>query len=150
MSANEESYQPTNAHSLIRVPFVRVKPLCILGYQKCALWRFWSDCANAHAELNHRWTHIFWRCGSNILYPLDEQFTSTKTSLYNFDPLKPHFYKVRTGVYRSIHYFTKNIDCGYSLEPPREAVLTSTHSLCFEKEYEKYQFFYLKNFLAWL
>ena len=42
----------------------------------------------------------------------------------------------------------KNIDCGYSLEPPRrgEAVLTSTHDLCFEQEYEKYQIFYLKTF----
>ena len=28
---------------------------------------------------------------------------------------------------------TQNIDCGYSLEPPRlgKAVLTSTHNLCF-------------------
>ena len=40
--------------------------------------------------------------------------------LYNFDPLKPHFYIVKLGVYRDIHYFSllKNIDCGYSLEPP--------------------------------
>ena len=28
-----------------------------------------------------------------------------------------------------------------------KAVLTSTHSLCFEKKYEKYQIFYLKIFL---
>ena len=28
--------------------------------------------------------------------------------------------------------FAQNIDCGYSLEPPlSEAVLTSTHNLCF-------------------
>ena len=29
--------------------------------------------------------------------------------------------------------FAQNIDCGYTLEPPRlgEAVLTSTHNLCF-------------------
>ena len=25
----------------------------------------------------------------------------------------------------------QNIDCGYLLEPPQEAVLTSTHYLCF-------------------
>ena len=31
----------------------------------------------------------------------------TKTYLYNFDPLKPHFYIVhKTGVYRGIHYFS--------------------------------------------
>ena len=45
-----------------------------------------------------------------------------KTCLYNSDPLISHFYIVKTGVYRGIHYFflflLKNIDCGYSLEPP--------------------------------
>ena len=44
----------------------------------------------------------------------------TKTCLYKVDPLKPHFYVV---IYRVIHYWSyfcsKNIDCGYSLEPPR-------------------------------
>ena len=51
----------------------------------------------------------------------------TKTYLYNFDPLKPHFYIVKlgfTGVYI-------------------EAVLTTTHNLCFVQIYEKYQ-----NFLS--
>ena len=46
----------------------------------------------------------------------------TKTCLYNFDPHKPHFYIVKlgfTGVYIIFHIFAKNIDCGYSLEPPR-------------------------------
>ena len=40
----------------------------------------------------------------------------TKTYLYNFDPFKPHFFS-KTGVYR--HISAQNIDCGYSLEPPR-------------------------------
>ena len=46
----------------------------------------------------------------------------TKTCLYNFDPLKPHFYIVKLGypgVYIIFLYLLKNIDCGYSLEPPR-------------------------------
>ena len=46
----------------------------------------------------------------------------TKTYLYNFDPLKPHFYVVKlgfTGVYIIFLISVKNIDCGYSLEPPR-------------------------------
>ena len=46
----------------------------------------------------------------------------TKTCLYNFDPLKPHFYIVKlgfTGVYIFFLFLLKNIDCGYSLEPPR-------------------------------
>ena len=46
----------------------------------------------------------------------------TKICLYNFDPLKPHFYIVKlgfTGVYVIFLFLLKNIDCGYSLEPPR-------------------------------
>ena len=45
-----------------------------------------------------------------------------KTCLYNFDPLKPHFYIVKlgfTGVYIIFLISAQNIDCGYSLEPPR-------------------------------
>ena len=37
-------------------------------------------------------------------------------------PLKPHFYIVKlgfTGVYIIFLFLLKNIDCGYSLEPPR-------------------------------
>ena len=62
----------------------------------------------------------------------------------------------------------QNIDCEYSVEPPRpltdeavlisthnlcreqnrpdEAVLTSTHNLCFEQNPEKYQNFLSENF----
>ena len=46
----------------------------------------------------------------------------TKTCLYNFDPLKPHFYIVKlgfTGVYIIFLISAQNIDCGYSLKPPR-------------------------------
>ena len=47
----------------------------------------------------------------------------TKTRLYHFDPLKPHFYiyivKLGfTGVYIMFLISAKNIDCGYSLDPP--------------------------------
>ena len=48
----------------------------------------------------------------------------TKTYLYNFDPLIPHFYIVKlgfTGVYIIFLISAKKI----------EAVLTSTHNLCF-------------------
>ena len=46
--------------------------------------------------------------------------------------------------------FAQNIDCGYTLEPPHEAVLTSSHNLCFgakirKKVYPcKPQFYYIK------
>ena len=43
-------------------------------------------------------------------------------NIYNVDSLKPHFYIVKLGftgctVFRL--FLLKNIDCGYSLEPPR-------------------------------
>ena len=45
-----------------------------------------------------------------------------KTYLYNLDPLKPHFYIVKlgfTGVNIIFLISAQNINCGYSLEPPR-------------------------------
>ena len=48
--------------------------------------------------------------------------TIPKRCLYNFDPHKPHFYMVKlgfTGVYLIFLISSQNIDCGYSLEPPR-------------------------------
>ena len=57
----------------------------------------------------------------------------TKTRLYNFDPLKPHFYIVKlgfTGVY--IIFLIS-----------AEAILTSTHNLCFQQKYEKLSKFFI-------
>ena len=45
----------------------------------------------------------------------------TKTCLYNFDPLKPHFYIVKlgfTGVYIIFLISAQKLDSGYTLEPP--------------------------------
>ena len=42
----------------IRILVILMRKLCILGYPKCAHWRIWSDCANAHADLNFRWAHM--------------------------------------------------------------------------------------------
>ena len=42
-------------------------------------------------------------------------------------------------------FLLKNIDCVYSLE----AVLMSTHNLCFEQKYENIRIFYLKIFIFW-
>ena len=73
--------------------------------------------------------------------------TVTKTYLYNFDPLKPHFYIVKlgfTGVYIIFIISAQNIDCGYSLEPPRWGGSNEyPQSICFEQKYKKYQ-----NFLS--
>ena len=75
--------------------------------------------------------------------------TITKTYLYNFDPLKPHFYIVKlgfTGVYIIILISAQNIDCGYSLEPPRRGGSNEYHNLCFVQKYEKYLSFLSENF----
>ena len=67
--------------------------------------------------------------------------------LYNFDPLKPHFYIVKlgfTGVYIIFLISAQNVDCGYSLEPPHQGGSNETKNLCFEQKYEKYQFFIWK------
>ena len=72
----------------------------------------------------------------------------TKARLYNFDPLKPRFYVVKlgfTGVYIICLISAQNIDCGYSLEPPRGGSNEYPQSM-FEQKYEKYQNFLSENF----
>ena len=109
----------------------------------CGRRRPWSDCTDA--------VRIFLKVRS-ILFYYDEYFilttniqmmlnlritpkvlcrsngsmlfaqNITKTRLYNFDPLKPHFYIEKLGfigVYIIFLISAQNIDCGYSLEPPR-------------------------------
>ena len=69
----------------------------------------------------------------------------TKTCLYNFDPLKTHFYIVKpgfTGVYIIFLISAQK----HRLWVLDEAVLTSTHNLYFEQKYEKYQNFLSKHF----
>ena len=59
-----------------------------------------------------------------------------KTCLYNFDPLKPHFYIVKvgfTGVYIIFLISAQNIDCGYPI-------------YVFEQKYEKLSEFLYENF----
>ena len=73
----------------------------------------------------------------------------TKTRLYNFDPLKPHFYIVKlgfTGVYIIFLISAQNIDCGYLLEPPRRGGSNEYHNLCFEQKYEKISEFLSEDF----
>ena len=67
----------------------------------------------------------FWRLLAKSLTELQDAFSDliiTKTRLYSFDPLKPHFYIVKlgfTGLYIIFLISDQNIDCGSSLEPPR-------------------------------
>ena len=77
----------------------------------------------------------------------------TKTCLYNFDPLKPHFYIIKNGVYRGIHYFLfllKNIDCGYPLEPPRRGGSNEyPQSMFWAEIWKKSEYFIWKLSFFW-
>ena len=58
-----------------------------------------------------------------VLFMLPVYFASEKTSPCNVYPLEPHFYIAKlgyAGVYLFFLFLLKNIDCGYSLEPPRQ------------------------------
>ena len=74
----------------------------------------------------------------------------TKTCLYNFDPLKPHFYTVKlgfTGVYIIFLISAQNIDCGYSLEPPRRGGSNEySQSMFLSRNMKNIRIFYLKIF----
>ena len=75
----------------------------------------------------------------------------TKTCLHNVD-LKLHFYIVKLGfteVYIIVLISAQNIDCEFSLEPPRRGGSNEYHNLCFEQKYEKYLKIYLKIFTFW-
>ena len=73
--------------------------------------------------------------------------TSRKHAYIILTPLNPQLYKRNLQGYTIFFYiFAQNIDCGYSIEPPRlaEAVLTSIHNLIFEQKYKNIRDFYLK------
>ena len=104
----------------------------------CDQQRLWSACISVQSH-SDQWLPVNWlSSGRIIFYPksIDIFFFLffheniilchlwpfiTKTCLYNFDPLKPHFYRVKlgfTGVYIIFLISAQNIDCGYLLELP--------------------------------
>ena len=94
----------------------------------------------------HDNSHIFYFPVISPFY----KFYITKTCLYNFDPLKPHFYIVKlgfTGVYIIFLISAQNIDCGYSLEPPQRGGSNEyPQSMFLSKNMKKYQTFLSENF----
>ena len=85
---NEDSDQLAHSRSLIRVFVVRMKKVWILGYPKCAQWRFWSDCANAQADLNLRWAHMskgtFYDFVARLFWLIELGFNDTSTLVGHF------------------------------------------------------------------
>ena len=70
-----------------------------------------------------------------------KRFNITTTRLYNFDPIKPHFYIVKLG------FTGVNIIFLISAQKHRLLVLVrSTHNLCFEQKCEKISEFLSENF----
>ena len=80
-------------------------------------------------------------------------FVITKTFLYIFDPLKPHFHIVKlgfTGVYIIFIISAENMDCGYSLEPPHRGGSNEYPQSMFSADTLKIsEYFYPKIFIVW-
>ena len=87
-----------------------------------------------------------------FLYTVSHVHGITKTCLYIFDPLQPHFHIIKlgfTGVYFIFLISAQNIECGYSLEPPRRGGSNDYPQSIFEQKYEKYQFLLSENLQLW-
>ena len=72
-----------------------------------------------------------------------------KTYLYNFDPLKPRFNIVKLGftrIYIILLISAQNIDCGYSLKPPRRGASNEYPQSIFWAEMWKISAFLSENF----
>ena len=126
------------------VPCGGCKTFHVLHY--CIVYNFWSDLiiekSTEDVQEERQSTHIHvpyqWH-NEELQTNQGKQYTShkykkskatrhpkhspgiTKTCQYNVTILNPTFVS-KTGVYKGIHYFflflLKNINCGYSLEPP--------------------------------
>ena len=71
--------------SILSFFVVGMKKLCILGYQKCAQWRFWSDCMNAQTYLNFHWAHITEGMFSDVTADLETQHCLEPTEYCNMN-----------------------------------------------------------------
>ena len=69
----------------------------------------------------------------------------TKTRLYNFDPLKPHFYIVKLG-FPGVYIIFLISAQKHRLWVLVRTASVSTHNLCFEQKYERYQSFFISKF----
>ena len=79
--------------------------------------------------------------------------TKTYLHVYNFDPLKPHFYIVKlgfTGVYIIVLISAQDIDCGYSLELPHRGSSNEYSQSVFWAEIWKILEFFIWKFYIFL
>ena len=77
----------------------------------------------------------------------------TKTYLYNFDPLKPHFYIVKLGfkgVYVTFLISAQKHRLWYSLEPPRRSGSNEYPTIyVLSRNMKNIRIFFLKIFIFW-
>ena len=90
-------------------------------------------------------THIFYFKHVDLPEHVLYFFFITKTCLYYFDPLKPHW--GLQGYTLFFLFLLKNIDCGYSLEPPHWGSSNEYSQSMFWAEIWKIsEFFFSENF----
>ena len=83
-------------------------------------------------EMQWHWYHVVF----NIVCPI------MKTYLYNFDPLKPHFYIVKLG-FPGVYIIFLISAQKHRLWVLVRTASTSTHNLCFEQKKEKISEFFI-------
>ena len=76
------------------------------------------------------------------------QLGTSQSGFYHQENIKLLFYIAKLRFARLNLFLLQNIDCGYSLEPPRRGPFS--HNIRFEQKYQKYlvenfQFLKLKN-----
>ena len=123
--------------------------------EQCILFRGYStpdfDRVITFSKIFQTWL-CFRITPPTVFYPIGLTHCGhiTKTCLYSVDPLKPHFHIVKlgfTGVYIIFLFLLKNIDCGYSLEPPRRGGSNEYPQSMFWADIWKIsEFLYLKIF----
>ena len=116
--------------------------------QRGTMTRHYNTVAITEYKLNVPLSQFYFVC-IELLQLLERSADITKTRLYNFDPLKPHFYIVKlgfTGVYIIFLISAQNIDCGYSLEPPRRGGSNEYPQSMFWAETWKISEFFIWNF----
>ena len=112
------------AEGKVRVCYVSV--IIVLRCKYICKHRMKSNCVKVFCVLNTvrrypTWSIINWESPS-FRSDRFKRRSRKHAYIYNFDPLKPHFYIVKlgvTGVNIIFLLLLKNKDCRYSLEPPR-------------------------------
>ena len=112
-------------HRLVNVMTDQLRTKALIGLYRYEGGR-WGNSVNFFGPFVNRPTLK----GKNMRFSHKEHFIA-KTYLYNFDPIKPHI-----------------IFLIFTRKHRLWVLVTSTHNLCLEQKYEKYQFFFHLKFFS--